>query len=147
MAFFTFSGNSSINSDSLKAGVSLATEPKGGQWFVDRKGERGHDKRQLRLMLKHLVYFKKKQIDLNSLIGGLEFLLNALETVDAEWEESLLKAITVLETVNALIIAKESGEPISELKEDKREMLIKDAIGRIENIVNIKLPKDYEEHI
>ena len=39
-------------------------------------------------MLEHLTSFEQKQIDLSSLVGSLEFLFNALETVDIETANS-----------------------------------------------------------
>jgi hypothetical protein len=98
-----------------------------------------YDERQLTLMLEHLTSFERKQIDLGSLVGSLEFLLNALETVDEEWEEKILKEITILETANALAIIKESGEQISEIQDDKKETLIKNSIAKIKELVDGKL--------
>lgn len=98
-----------------------------------------YDARQLLLMLEHLTSFEKNQIDLCSLVGSLEFLLNALENVDIEWEEKFLKEITTLETVNALAIIKETGEQISEIERDKRKMLINNSINSLKAIITRKL--------
>ncbi|MBI2742615.1 MAG: hypothetical protein HYX48_01710 [Chlamydiales bacterium] len=80
-----------------------------------------YDERQLMLMLEHLSYFENKQINLSSLVGSLEFLLNALETVSNDWEEKFLKEITTLETTNALEIIKETGEQVPEIQNEKGE--------------------------
>ena len=100
-----------------------------------------YDERQLILMLEHLTSFEKKQIELSSLVGSLEFLFNALEAVDTEWEENFLKEITTLETANALTIIKNSGEQIAEIQVDKREKLIKYSAERLKSIVKGKLSK------
>ncbi|MCX6987727.1 MAG: hypothetical protein NT065_06205 [Chlamydiae bacterium] len=100
-----------------------------------------YDERQLILMLEHLTSFEKKQIDLSSLVGSLEFLFNALETVDTEWEENFLKEITTLETANALTIIKESGEQIAEIQAEKRGKLIKHSTENLKSIINRKLNK------
>ena len=55
-----------------------------------------YDERQLQLMYKNLISFEKNQIDLNSLVGTLEFLLNALKSVNCEWEEKFLKEINLM---------------------------------------------------
>ncbi len=95
-----------------------------------------YDRRQLILMLEHVKFFENKQIDLSSLIGSLEFLLNALEKVDEDWEEEFVNEITTLETINAIEIIKESGEQISEIQDDKKRALIKNSIDKINSLVD-----------
>ncbi|MDN3508964.1 MAG: hypothetical protein P0S93_02915, partial [Candidatus Neptunochlamydia sp.] len=58
--------------------------------------------RQLKLMCECLASFEKNQIELSSLIGSLEFLLNAMESVDEDWENKFLQEVTTLESVNAV---------------------------------------------
>lgn len=94
-----------------------------------------YDKRQLILMLEQVKLFENKQIDLNSLIGSLEFLLNTLEAVDEDWEEEFLNEITTLETINAVEIIKESGEEILEIQDDKKRNLIKNSIDKLNSLV------------
>lgn len=100
-----------------------------------------YDERQLRLMHESLVSFEKKQIGLSSLVGSLEFLLNALESIDEEWEERFLKEVTILETANALAIIKDSGEEIPEIEKDKKEMLINKSIESLKKLIGNKLIK------
>ncbi len=95
-----------------------------------------YDERQLILMLEHLNFFENKQIDLISLVGSLEFLLNVLETADEDWEEKFLKEITTLETINALEIIKESGEQIPGIQNDKKKTLIKNSIDRLKKLID-----------
>lgn len=103
-----------------------------------------YDKRQLMLMLEYLTSFEKKKINLSSLVGSLEFLLNALDVVDEDWEEKFLKEITVLETLNALAIIKESGEKITEIQDKKKDGLIKNSIDILKNLINEKIIKNLE---
>lgn len=98
-----------------------------------------YDERQLRLMYKNLVSFEKKQIELSSLIGSLEFLLNALESIDEKWEEKFLKEVTTLETVNALEIIRDFEEEVFEIKEGKKEMLVKKSIENIKKLIENEL--------
>lgn len=100
-----------------------------------------YDERQLRLMHKNLVAFEKKQIELNSLVGSLEFLFNALEAIDEEWEDTFLKEVTTLETVNALKIIKDSGEEVRELAKNKMEILISQSIGNLRELIEKELIK------
>lgn len=97
------------------------------------------DVQQLKLMQEVLSSFVKKQIELSSLVGSLEFLLNALESVNEDWEEKFLVDITTLETINALEIIRDSGEKVSEIHEDKKELLIKDTVESINKLINYKL--------
>jgi hypothetical protein len=100
-----------------------------------------YDERQLKLIYENLVSFEKKQIELSSLVGSLEFLLNALESLDEEWEERFLKEVTTLETANALAIIKDSGEEVHEIEMNKKEMLIKKSIENLKKLVEDKLIK------
>ena len=100
-----------------------------------------YDERQLILMLEYLSSFENQQINLSSLVGGLEFLLNALETVDEDWEEKFLKEITTLETTNALEIIKEAGEQIPEIQNEKKRTLIKNSIDGLNKLIDSKLIK------
>ena len=93
-----------------------------------------YDERQLRLIHENLVSFEKKQIELSSLVGSLEFLLNALESIDEEWEERFLKEVTILETANALAIIKDSGEKVPEIEIDKKEILINKSIEKLKKL-------------
>jgi hypothetical protein len=99
-----------------------------------------YDERQLKLIYENLVSFEKKQIGLSSLVGSLEFLLNALESIDEEWEERFLKEVTTLETANALAIIKDSEEA-PEIELNKKEMLINKSIESLKKLVENKLIK------
>ena len=98
-----------------------------------------YDERQLRLMHENLNSFEKKQIELSSLVGSLEFLLSALELIDEAWEEKFLKEITTLETVNALEIIKDFGEDVSEIDKDEKEILISKSIENLKKLVDCEL--------
>jgi hypothetical protein len=95
-----------------------------------------YDVRQLNLMHEHLIYFENKQIELSSLIGSLEFLFNALESIDEEWERKFFNEITILETINALEIIKESGEEAPEIDNNKNKMFIKKSIENLKKMVS-----------
>lgn len=106
------------------------------------KNNSEYDMRQLRLMYNNLIFFERKQVELSSLVGSLEFLLNALESVDDTFEEKFLNEITTLETVNALEIIKDSGEDFSEIEKQKRESLIIKSIKNLKNIIKNELNLD-----
>ena len=59
---------------------------------------------QLSFTYNNLIAFENHQIELDSLIGTLEFLLNAMEFVEDAWEEQFLQGVTVLESINARAI-------------------------------------------
>lgn len=98
-----------------------------------------YDERQLKLMYESLSSFQKKQIQLSSLIGSLEFLLNAMEFVDEEWENKFLKEITTLETINAAEIMEESEK--EKLKFNKKESieLVNKAVINLKTLIQNKL--------
>lgn len=101
-----------------------------------------YDERQLRLMYESLISFEKKQIGLSSLVGTLEFLLNALESINPKWEEKFLTEVTTLESINAIEIIKYSGEETPEIKKEEKDFLIKNAILNIKNLIKYELTKD-----
>ncbi len=78
-------------------------------------------------------------MELSSLVGNLEFLLNALELIDEEWELKFLKEITTLETVNALEIIKDSGEKVQEIDENTKELLINKSIENLKKLIELQL--------
>lgn len=100
-----------------------------------------YDERELKLIYDNLVSFEKRQIGLSSLVGSLEFLLNALESIDEEWEERFLKEVTTLETANALVMIKDSGEDAPEIEINKKEILIKKSTENLKKLVENKLMK------
>ena len=89
-----------------------------------------YDQRQLKLMRESLSSFQKNQIQLGSLIGSLEFLLNAMESVDDDWENKFLKEITTLESVNAIEIIEDSEkEKLNFNKKESVEILNKSIVN------------------
>lgn len=103
-----------------------------------------YDERQLRLMLKSLISFEKNQIDLSSLIGTLEFLLSVMEVVEDDWEEKFLNEVTTLESINAFMIIRESGEEAPEISDDQNSRLINDAVSNLKALIKkeIVIPDD-----
>lgn len=99
-----------------------------------------YDERQLKLMHKNLISFEKKQIELSPLVSTLEFLLNVLESVDEDLEEKFLKEMTILETVNALAIIKDS-EKEAPVIENKKEILINKSIFNLKILIGNELKK------
>lgn len=59
------------------------------------------DVRQLRLMQRQLQHFANKDLDLNSLIGDLDFLLLHAEGIDVSWKRAVDSHIMDLEEINA----------------------------------------------
>lgn len=98
-----------------------------------------YDERQLKLMSDSLLCFENHLIDLNSLIGTLEFLLSAMESVDMVWEEKFLKEITVLESINAIDIINKSGEELNEINFNKKNDLINIAVINLKALIEKKL--------
>lgn len=98
-----------------------------------------YDERQLKLMLKNLISFEMNQIELSSLVGSLEFLLNAMESVEKDWEERFLKEVTTLESINAIRMIKESGEDAPEIDTDRAKELIGNAVSKLKMLVASEL--------
>lgn len=98
-----------------------------------------YDERQLRLMHEKLISFEKNLIELSSLIGSLEFLLNAMESVEDDWEEKFLKEVATLESINAIRIIKESGEEAPEISNNKSNKLINNAISTLKILIEKEL--------
>ena len=89
-----------------------------------------YDERQLNLMLKQLIFFENKKLDLSSLVGNLEGLLHAMEHVTDEWEEKFLDEFSTLESINA---------EMPKIKNDEIEKLIKDAVSNLKKLVEKEL--------
>ena len=99
-----------------------------------------YDERQLKLMYKYLLSFQQKQIQLSSLISSLEFLLNAMESVDEEWENEFLKEITTLETINAIEIINESENENLYFNKKENIELINNAVFSLKEMIKNELP-------
>lgn len=98
-----------------------------------------YDERQLKLMHNNLISFEKKQIELDSLIGSLEFLFNAMESVEDEWQEKFLRELTTLESLNAISIIKEANEEAPEINKEKANNLINRAIINLKILIEKEL--------
>lgn len=94
-----------------------------------------YDQRQLKLMQESLHSFQKNQIELGSLIGSLEFLFNAMESVDDEWENKFLKEITTLESVNAIEIIEYSDKEKLNFNKNKSIELVNKAIFNLNDLI------------
>lgn len=104
-----------------------------------------YDERQLKLMLTTLISYEHNKIKLSSLVGTLEFLLNALESVNEDWEDKFLIEITTLETINALSINQEAGEYSPTIEQSKKEFLLREATRNLKKIIEEKLNDSNEE--
>lgn len=62
------------------------------------------DCRQLELMKERLFLYERDEIQLRTLIADLDFLIEAFESVDPAWRESLRKEWSILEEVNAVAL-------------------------------------------
>ncbi len=85
------------------------------------------------------MYFENNRIELSSLVGSLEFLFSALESVENEWGEKFLKAITTLEHINAIEIIKEAGEEVPQIDKDKVDKLINIAVSNLKILIEKEL--------
>lgn len=63
-----------------------------------------YDSRQLRKMKRQLASFKAGDLSLPALIGDLEFLLNAMESIPIEWKRGIHEQIATLEEVYAITL-------------------------------------------
>lgn len=97
------------------------------------------DERQLKLMRKVLISFEKKQIELSALVGCLEFLLSALESVDEDWEERFINEITTLETINDLEIIEDSKGGVPVIEGDEQGKLINESVFNLKEIIESEL--------
>ena len=89
-----------------------------------------HDETQLNLMLKRLLSFENKQLDLSELVGNLERLLQAMENATDEWEEKFLNEFSTLESINA---------ETPKMKKDEVDKLINEAVFNLKKLVEEKL--------
>ena len=89
-----------------------------------------YDEKQLKLMLKQLISFEHKKLELSSLVGSLEGLLHAMENVTDEWEEKFLNEFSTLESINA---------EMPKMKKDEIEKLIEDAVSNLKKLIENKL--------
>ena len=103
------------------------------------KNRSEYDKRQLSLMYENLISFEKNQIELDSLVGTLEFLLNAMESVEDNWEELFSKELITLESMNAIRILKDNKEKAPEISEDRVNDLIRCAANKLKNYIYTEL--------
>ena len=112
---------------------SLAEELINGQNNVSER-----DERQLQLMANQFDFFEKKRIPLHSFVGNFEFLINALEFEDKEWEGTVFEAISTLETINAMqIIEENEGGP--KVDKEEADRVISKTVSDLKKIVNGKL--------
>ena len=100
-----------------------------------------YDERQLKMMYECLSSFQHKQIQLSSLIGSLEFLLNAMESVDEEFENKFLKEITTLETINAIEIFNESEKEKLYFNKNENVELINKSILTLKKLIQNEIQK------
>jgi hypothetical protein len=98
-----------------------------------------YDERQLKLMYENLLSFEKKQIALSSLVGTLEFLLSVMESVEDDWEEKFLNEVTALESINALMIIRVSGEEAPKICDGRSNQLINDAVSNLKVLIKKKI--------
>lgn len=98
-----------------------------------------YDERQLRLMSENLIAFEKKQIELSSLVATLEFLLSAMESVEDDWEDKFLNEVTTLESMNALMIIRASGEEAPKISDYQSNQLINYAVSNLKVLIKKKI--------
>lgn len=98
-----------------------------------------YDKRQLKLMQKCLNSFEKNQVGLSSLIGSLEFLLNAMKSVDSDWENKFLKEVTTLESINATELMEGLELETTKSIDNERITLINVAVSNLKIMIQEEL--------
>jgi len=92
-----------------------------------------YDNRRILLMKKQLEYFRKKQINLNTLVNRLEAIFKAIyiQNQDSVWEKEFEKNLLDLESINAYLVDKK----LKEIPYD-RQKVIDEAILEIEKLIN-----------
>ena len=68
-----------------------------------------YNKRQLVKMRQQVDSFKRGEMELGSLIGDLEFLLNVMESMDMKWKAEIHEEVDTMEQVYAVALAWSSG--------------------------------------
>jgi hypothetical protein len=93
-----------------------------------------YDKRQLELMLKKIILYRRDALILSNLINDLGSLVDVLETVDESWKEELRSWLWDLEEIYAVALDRKQqsldaeDSRIIENALDKIELLIKNQI-------------------
>jgi hypothetical protein len=85
-----------------------------------------HDQRQIERMAERLEQFEKGDISLRVLIADLEFLVGALQSVEATIREQLRDKWEVLEEVYSVAVGMRGGK-----LDDHAESLIRDAVAAL----------------
>lgn len=110
-----------------------------------------YDKRQFKKMAEVVNSFEEKDIGLEELIGSLDFLLHALESVENEWSTSFTDQIVSLETINAHQIINKNEEEQFNIDKNKENETISRAISSIKaliaNAIKISLKKENMKHL
>jgi len=89
-----------------------------------------YDQRQLNRMKDQISSFESGGIGLGSLIGDLEFLLNAMESSDEDWKKQLDEQILILEEVYADALDRDMTE-----LEPESQTLVSKAIETIKGYI------------
>lgn len=110
-----------------------------------------YDKRQFKKMSAVINSFEEKDICLEELIGSLDFLLHALESVENEWSTSFTDQIVSFETINAYQIINKNEEGSFNIDKNKETEIINRAISSIKtliaNSIKISLKKEDMKHL
>lgn len=77
-------------------------------------------------MKQQLASFQKGILPLGSLVGDLEFLLNAMESVDITWKEKVFEEIANLEEIYAIALDRDMNEI-----DDKGKAMIYQSIKKL----------------
>lgn len=85
-----------------------------------------HDKMILGLMLKRILSFENKQMNLSMLSMDLETLMLDMENVTEEWSNSFYEEFTTLESINA---------KMPEIEKKEVDKCINDAVFNLKKLI------------
>lgn len=91
-----------------------------------------YDCRQLKKMRQQISAFEAQQLGLGPLIADLEFLLNAMESVDKRWRQQVSDQVFILEEIYA--DALDNSDPNSLTQES--QLLVSSTINKIKMSLN-----------
>ena len=99
-----------------------------------------HDRRQLERMAERLILFQEGKLSLQVLINDLDFLLHALEAIDADARQTLQENWETLEEVYSVAIGMNQGV----VDEEATSLIHKSVATLLQHIRSLFEPTDFQ---
>lgn len=99
------------------------------------------DARQLRKIRLQLAAFQSGKLTLGSIIGDMDFLLNALEDLPREWKQRVFEFVVTLEEVYAMGL--DLGH--AEINEEGKRLIAEATEGIQQCLEEIRIPEQPED--